>query len=342
MANTRFFLYKPILFFLILFLLDKIFLLPFFKTKFVQDGNSIYYKHRELLVKKLANRKDSKKLITIFGDSRAYAYSELAFKGDRKEKYTVYNFSSPQAVTAYSTFILEKILKTNIKPELLIFVISPEGFDDTKEIFHSPFVRLGSDDDFNSRYFSYYPITAKKDFYLDEFIQFRKLEFDYKLLIDRLVKRKFSEYSIDTNTKLPLLDVSNGAQLAYMSFDNDIQKLEKDSLRIKNIYLGSNFKINDTSFYFVEEFLKLSQKYEIPAFIIWPRVYKSYRNYYSSYNLESQFGERLKELTVKYNQKYYNFNESPECDTFYDASHQSVICFDKNLNFLVDEFEKTK
>ena len=342
MGNIRFFLYKPILFFFILFLFDKIFLLPFFKNKFVQDGNSIYYKHRELLVKKLANRKDNKKLITIFGDSRAYAYSELAFKGDKKEKYTVYNFSSPQAVTAYSTYIFEKILKNNIKPELLIFIISPEGFDDNKEIFHSPFVRLGSDKDFNEKYFSHFPFSAKKDYYLDELVQFRKLEFDYKLFLERVSKLKFSEYSIDTNTKLPLLDVSNGSQLAYMSFVNDIQKLEKDSLRIKNIYLGNNFQIHDTSFYFVEEFLKLSQENKIQSYIIWPRVYKSYRNYYDSYHLESKFGERLKELTKKYNQTYFNFNESPECDTFYDASHQSVLCFDKNLNYLVDEYEKTK
>lgn len=339
MKNTKFYLYTPILFLLFLFLIDKIFSFPFFRNEILTNANSEYYRHRVKLFEKLKNRTDQKKLILAFGDSRAYSYSEMAFDPKRKEKYTVYNFSAPQAVVAYSLQTFQKMLTNNIKPTLVILAISPEGFDDNKGIYNSPFLRFGATDEFIEKYLDKLPENEKSEYYFDKLINFRRIEFNYKIFFDRLLNGKLNHFSPKYNPFLPILDISNGAQLAYMTFGNDYKALEKDTLRIKNIYLGKNFKVDDTSFYFVEEFLKLANENKIPIYIVWPRVYPNYKKEYDKLNLDEKFGTRLKTLTEKYNQKYFNLNTDLICDEFYDASHQSVSCFGKNMNFFVDQFE---
>ena len=52
------FLMIPVYFLLILFIVDKVFALDYFKTKFIQPGNAIFYHHRNVLaerIKKLKN-----------------------------------------------------------------------------------------------------------------------------------------------------------------------------------------------------------------------------------------------------------------------------------------------
>lgn len=340
MKNIRFYLYSPILFLSFLFLLDKIFSLPFFKNEILTNANSEYYRHRVKLLDKLKNTELKKKLVVAFGDSRAYSYSEIAFDPKRKEIYTVYNFSAPQAVVAYSVQTLQKIISNNIKPSLIILAISPEGFDDNKGIYNSPFFRFGATDEFVEKYFDKFPESEKSEYKLDRLINFRRIEFNYKIFFERLLNGKLKYFSPEYNPYLPILDISNGAQLAYMSLGNDYKALEKDTLRIKNIYLGKNFKIDNTSFYFLEEFLKLAKENRIHVFTVWPRVYNSYKKEYDKFDLDEKFGKRLEALTKKYEQEYFNLNQDLECDEFYDASHQSVSCFGKNMNFFIDKFEK--
>lgn len=344
MKGFRVYLYYPLVFFLVLIGLDKFFTLDFFKNNFVQTGNIVYYKHRPLLFEKLKEDKSSKDLILAFGDSRAYAYSDIAFETmkERNEKYSIYNFSGPQAVPAYTLYWMEKIINAGIKPKLIFFVVSPEGFDDSKGLMHSPFLRMGADDEFVIKYWKHIPSDDRQEYVLDKLVAFRKLEMNYKLLVERMQKGKLSEYDIRYNSELPLLNISKGAQLAYMSFANDIKKLEADTLRIKSIYLGNNFKQNETQYFFTERVLTLAKENNIKVFLIWPRVYKTYRLEYNKLKLKESFGKRMNEMAIKYDMRFFDLNEDSDCDEFYDASHQSVSCYKKIINYFVDEFEKTK
>ena len=344
MKNSRIFLYYPLFFFLGLLGLDKIFTIDYFKNNFLQTGNIVYYKHRPLLFEKLKADKSEKNLLIAFGDSRAYAYSELAFGTDkeRKEKYSIYNFSGPQAVPAYTLFWMEKVVEAKLQPKLIFFVVSPEGFDDSKGLMHDPFLRMGADDEFVGKYWKNIPSDDRQEFLLDKMVSFRRLEFNYKLLLERVKSRKLKEYDIRYNSELPLLDISKGSQLAYMSFVNDEKRLEADSLRMKNIYLGSNFKQNETQYFYTEKVLELAKANNIKVFLIWPRVYKTYRKEYEKLQLKESFGKRMTELADKYGMRFYDLNTVSDCDEFYDASHQSVSCYGKIVNFFVDEFEGDK
>lgn len=341
-SKHRVYLYYPIFFFLVLFVIDKIFTIDYFKNNFLQTGNIIYYKHRPILFEKLKADTSGKKLLLAFGDSRAYAYSELAFEKnkDRREKYTIYNFSGPQAVPAYTLFWLEKIVEAKLHPEFLFFVVSPEGFDDAKSLMHDPFLRMGANDEFVVKYWKNIPPDDRQQYILDKLIAFRKLEFNYKLLLERIKTGKLKEYDVQSNSELPLLDISKGSQLAYMAFVNDEKRLEADALRMKNIYLGSNFKLNETQFFFTEKVLELAQKNDIQVYLIWPRVYKTYRKEYEKLKIKETFGKKMTELAAKYGMHFFDLNSISDCDEFYDASHQSVSCYGKNVNFFIDEFEK--
>lgn len=341
-TKSRVFLYYPIFFFLCLLAFDKIFTIEYFKTNFLQTGNIVYYKHRPTLFEKLKQDTSGKKILLAFGDSRAYAYSELAFQNDkeRKEKYSIYNFSGPQAVPAYTLLWLEKIFEAKIHPELIFFVVSPEGFDDSKGLMHDPFLRMGANDEFVQKYWKQIPSNDRQEFILDKLIAFRKLEFNYKLFFERLKTGKLKEYNLKTNSEMPLLDISKGSQLAYMSFVNDEKRLEADSLRMKNFYLSNNFKQNETQYFFTEKVLELARANNTKVFLIWPRVYKTYRKEYERLALKDSFGKRMTALSEKYGMHFYDLNTVSECDEFYDASHQSVSCYGKIVNFLVDEFEK--
>ena len=341
-TKSRVFLYYPVFFFLVLLVLDKIFTIDYFKNNFLQTGNIVYYKHRPVLFEKLKQDKSDKKLLLAFGDSRAYAYSELAFKenNERKEKYSIYNFSGPQAVPAYTLFWMEKIIEAKIHPEFIFFVVSPEGFDDSKGLMHDPFLRMGANDEFVQKYWKQIPSDDRQEYILDKLVAFRKLELNYKLLIERIRSKKLSEYDIKTNSEMPLLDISKGSQLAYMSFVNDEKRLEADSLRMKNFYLGKNFKQNETQYFFTEKVLELARDNHIKVFLIWPRVYKTYRKEYERLDLKSSFGKRMTDLAEKYGMFFYDLNTVSDCDEFYDASHQSVSCYGKIVNYFVGEYEK--
>ena len=330
------YIYKPFVFLLIVFALDKIFLLEYFQKEFLQTGNVVHYRHREMLLKRLQERKNDKKLIVAFGDSRAYAFSDLALKPEQKKKYEIYNFSAPQAVPAYSFYMFRKMIKSGVVPDQIYFVISPEGFDDSKRLFHSPFLRLGADNEFIDSYRQYIPDEDYHRFLLDRLIAVRSVEFNLKLFIDRLAKGEMDQYDPDYSQLMMILNIYKGETLAYNTYVNDVPALERNSLQLKSIYL-SGFNVHDTQFYFIEEMFRLAQENNVKIYAIWPKVYKDYREEIYKLGLREKWWNRIVDLTIKYGMKTVDFNKGFACDLFYDASHQSIQCVKEQVDYLMKQ-----
>jgi hypothetical protein len=341
----KIFLIYPLVLLFSIYFLDKIFSLPFFTEKFVQTGNVVYYKHREILFKKLVNRKENdKKLIIAMGDSRAYSFSNLAFNQNtngknRKDKYDIYNFSGPQAVPAYSLFWLERMIEAGIKIDSIFLVLSPEGFDDNKGLLHKPFLRLGATDDFVNRYKEMIPTNDLDEYYLDKIFALRKIELDYKLLISRYRNKQLKEYDPNFNQEIMILNLYNGEQLAYSNVVNDEKKLASDSIRMGNIYFY-NFILHQTQFKFTEKILELCQKNHIKINLLWMKVFPTYRENFTKYNIEKDWWSGVVTLAEKYGMKTYDFNKIGNCELYYDASHQSAFCYYEYTHYLIDEMEK--
>ncbi|TGL65726.1 DUF1574 family protein [Leptospira sarikeiensis] len=337
------YIYIPFVFLIFLLLLDKIFLLDFFQTSFYQEGNPVYYSQRKHLFEKLKadpSVKD-KNLLLAFGDSRAYPYSIKTLPASFSKDWTVYNFSGPQAVPAYGFYWFRKILNSGIKPKAVFYVISPEGFDDSKGLFYEPFLRLGADEEFKKAYWEKFPFSDQWEILKENFFTIRRIKPGFKLFWSRLISKKLELYRPDQNHENLILELGNGEQLAYASASNNPKKLEKDALRLKSIYL-SGFTLGETEFFFVEEFLKLAEKEGIKAYLIWPKVYPGYRAGYYELGLEKTWWPRVQELASKYGASAADMNTLSSCDLYYDGSHQSVFCISEQSEILMNDYTGKK
>jgi hypothetical protein len=336
--SMKFYLYFPILFLFLFFLFTQIFSISFFKNQFLQTGNVVYYKHRPVLFEKLkkAHRKKEKKLAIAFGDSRAYSYSDQLIKD--KPKWSIYNFSAPQAVPAYSLYWLENFHEASIKPDVLWFVISPEGFHDAKGLMFKPFLRMVADDKFVTKYWNHIPSNDRYEYLLDKLLPLRAIEFDYKLFLERYKKGNLKQYNPVNNTEWNIINLFNGEQLAYASLVNLETKLQKDSIRMANIYLYG-YTVDETQFYYVQKFLEYANQMDSKVVLIWPGVYKDYYKEYAKYNIQEKWWNRIQKLAVKYSAITIDLNNELVCDKFYDASHQSVACFHDIISGLLDKIE---
>ncbi|MCG6168135.1 DUF1574 domain-containing protein [Leptospira sanjuanensis] len=335
----KFYIYYPVLFLVFVFCLDKTFTLEYFQKSFIQAGNTVYYTQRKSLFEKLSKDKnlENKSLALAFGDSRAYPYSVLGIEKKFQKDWVLYNFSGPQAVPAYGLYWFEKIISKGIKPKLVFYVVSPEGFDDTKGIFYDPFLKYGADDEFLLRYLDQISFEDRKKLFLDRLFAVRRINPDLKLFSKRFQEKKLSEYNPAFNTDYVILNLKNGEQFAYTTFLNDPDRLEKDAVRIRNLYL-STFTLGKTQFFFVEQFLKLARENDVKVYLIWPKVYKTYQKRYYELEMEKTWWPKIQDLAAKYSAVPVDLNTQTSCDLFYDASHQSIMCFLESMKLMTDDY----
>lgn len=316
-------------------------MIPYFQKDFLQSGNVIYYRHREELFQRFKKEfpNPKKTLIVGMGDSRAYAFSSLAYNEERKKIFNIYNFSAPQAVVAYSLQWLETFIKENTKPKAIFLILSPEGFDDKKKLLHKPFLRLGAKEEFINKYWDMFPQADRDEYILDKLLAFRKIEFDFKLLVERIKTKKLKDYNRTYNIDYQILNLYNGEQLAYTNVINDEEKLIQDSQKMARIYL-KDFEVHPTQFFFLEKFLQLAKENSIRVFLVLPKVYPEYRKKWNELGIMDAWWNKVNQLAEQYGSLAYDLEKFSDCNLFYDASHQSTICYGKQVNFLTDELEK--
>ncbi|XDD48791.1 DUF1574 domain-containing protein [Leptospira sp. WS92.C1] len=339
----KIYIYYPVLFLLFVFCLDKIFTLEYFQKSFIQAGNTVYYTQRKVLFEKMTKDQDLKdhSLALAFGDSRAYPYSALGIDKKYQKDWILYNFSGPQAAPAYGLYWLEKILKQGMKPKLVFYVVSPEGFDETKGLVYDPFLKYGADDEFLMKYWDRISIQDRKKLILDRLFAVRRINPDLKLFSKRLQERKLQDYNPSMNLEFAVLNLGHGEQLAYTAFNNDLERLEKDASRIRNLYLSS-FELGSAQFFFVEQFLRLSQENGIKVYLIWPKVYETYRKRYYELQMDKTWWPQIRDLASRYSATAVDLNTQTSCELFYDASHQSIMCFLESMKLMVDDYYGVK
>jgi len=337
------FLLTPILFLILIFALDKIFLLDYFQTKFIQPGNPIFYLHRKILMNRMLEnpsvRDKSKKVAIALGDSRAYPFSEPGLPEQEKKNWQIYNFAAPQAVPMYAFMQYERMVESGFVPDMIYFAVSPEAFNDSKGMIYDPFMRLGMDDKFYKDYSELIPWEDRYKYFVGKAIVFKSMQIEFKTFIDRFKSKRMREYDPDFNEDMMVLNLGKGEYLGYATLANNDKKLKKDASRIKSIYL-SNFQIHDTQFIFVEKLLQLAQVNGTKVFLVWPRVYADYRSAYHELGLEKDWWNKIEVLSKKYQATAIDFNKQSSCDFFNDASHQSIQCFIEQMDFIFKRYNE--
>ncbi len=155
LLRNKFLLY-PILFIAVLFVLDKIFLLPEVRDNFIQPGGMIYYRQREeqlATLRTFACREDRKeRLVAVLGDSRSFALGQDMIPRDRRDEFAIFNFSGPQAMPVYHHYLAEKMLVGNCRPDVLLMGIAPDAMNHNSPVFVDPNLNFGVDRAFIERH----------------------------------------------------------------------------------------------------------------------------------------------------------------------------------------------
>lgn len=147
------YIYYPVLFIVLFFLLDKIFLLPEVRRNFIQPGGMLYYYQRNQMLSDYANiksRNKNKKTAIVLGDSRSFALGNFTLSEKHRKKWNIINFAGPQAVPAYQFYITEKLISIE-KPDAIILGLSPDGFNENSPFFITPVLTFGTDAQFIRR-----------------------------------------------------------------------------------------------------------------------------------------------------------------------------------------------
>ncbi|MCW7472644.1 hypothetical protein CH369_08565 [Leptospira levettii] len=322
------FLFYPVVLFLFIFVIDKIFLLPIFHDEFLQAGNSVFYFQRKVLKDRLLKDPDlkEKKLTLVFGDSRSYPFSEIGIPEPYKKNWTLYNFSSPQGIPMNSYIQFQEILESGVTPDFVILSLSPEAFDDSKGFILSPFLRMGCDSNCIETVWEDVPFKEKWDYLLDRVFAIRSIEFNLSLFTSRLKQGKLKEYKSSHNKEFQLINYTKGEYLMYGVQSNPIEKIKNDTIRIGNLYMRS-YSIGSSQFPYVEKILKITKEKKIKTLVLWPKVFPDYYSYYEKFHIKEVWWNKVETLAKKYDVNTLNWNTPNTCDLFNDASHQSAFCF---------------
>jgi hypothetical protein len=334
MKNKKYLL-QPLIFLILVFFVDKIFLLDYFQNKMVVNGNSVFYKHRSDQIKTFAEFQTDLKKVMVLGDSRSYPISVEALTDSQRGKLTVFNFSSPQAIPAYYLYLWEELKKQNSKVDAVIISISPESFQKEPKLFHTPFLRFGASNEFIQKYKENIPTSALFSLAKDKFLVYPALEWDSKILFTKLFKEGLSGFNKEDNLDIQLLNQSQGAYFRFAVVDNDEEKLIRDTERISQLYLR-HFEFGEEEFYFLEELLKDLNKENIKALVVWPKVYPDYYKKYETLKIPDLWWPRILMISERHNAKTLNLNQASNCNIFNDASHQNIFCFQDSVPKMMD------
>lgn len=176
---------------LIIFLIDKIFLIEEVRDHFIQPGGMLYYRQRKEQLKILEDKIKKDKLnkenqiIIVLGDSRSFGIGTDLAKAIQLNDFSIWNFAGPQAVPAYYLFVAEKIFEY-AKPDYFYIGISPDAFNRNSGIFAIPVLAYGVDESFIDKYKEFIPEKDFKRYQNTRKYALAGLQFSFKTLILRI------------------------------------------------------------------------------------------------------------------------------------------------------------
>lgn len=159
------YLLRPLLAFLVLLAVDKLFLLPEVRDCFLQPGGMVFYRQRLRQIDRLQKEisvANAPATAVVFGDSRSFAISNWMLYGDSAQEASslqIYNFAGPQANPAYHHFLAEKIFQGHLRPGIVWIGLSPDALNRNGFVFGDPVLKFGVDGAFVRDFESQIPAT---------------------------------------------------------------------------------------------------------------------------------------------------------------------------------------
>lgn len=343
MIRNKFLLY-PLILFLFLFLVDKIFLLDSVKSYIKTDFTYLYYETKEelfdLLVKNHKEGKLKKKLMIVLGSSRLlyFDHKELTeFYPD----WDIYNFSSAVTTPAYYYYYIERILKNGIQPTLILLESDPNQFNQNSPVFKDsnltysfdlPFI-LKNANLFGKDYVSFYlgktlfASSKNKPLIQNAFQRLKSSE-----------RQAISEMG-NTVRKLLLENKGHSISLVENYYERDFGMLEATSQRTMD-WLYRNYKDSEMQYTFFEYILRDVKAKNIDMIIVWPQSSIPMQKLMKSTNYVKDWQSKVGNIASKYGFSILDMDNTSDyyCNSFVDGGHISKDCYRPFIRYVMSEY----
>ena len=352
-SRFRPYLLFPLLLFGAAFLLDKAFYVGDIEDYFLRTASFINYDHKEDLIDELdlyLKRPNRRKVVVMFGNSRTMSFSNRYIDRNYPD-WVLFNFSVPGGNADYYAYFMDRFKKRSLRPELIYFAVSPQGYNRSPSIAMDEVMLNGLSVAFvlkNIRRFTVDELSnyaAKKMFWNYQYrpkvsvvlkkIRHRKLHIDgfralrvtsyYRLLVDR-------------------------GSVPYHKNADPPQNEEFLEITARGTWRDffDPYRQSEDMFAFTADFLSAARDLKIPTRLLWAKVggplrrMKDEKPLFVKGQAEATtvrkiWEPRMRAIADSYGARFVDMNYTPSirCDRYYDASHLAGVCFQEFTDFLL-------
>lgn len=345
MLQKKFLIY-PVILFLFLFLVDKIFLLESVKLLIKSDFTYVYYETKEKLFDVFVEKykegeltRDNKKVMVMLGSSRLLYFdnSELV---DFYPSWEIYNFSSAVTTPAYYYYYLEKILESGVRPDLIVLETDPNQFNvnsifkesNLTYSFDLPFVWKYSEL-FGREYFNFYlgkslfAVMVNKPYLDKAYNNYRN-------------PNLFMVEAMKENIRNSLIKNKGHATSPVEDFiEKDASILEATSQRTID-WLFSSYKPSDMQFTFFRMILERTKKENIPILVVWPQSSRSMQDRLKDSAILDSWWEDVSAISKPLGYEILNMDDTEDyyCNSFADGGHIAKDCYRPFIRYIMLQY----
>lgn len=356
--DTRFRLYMlfPLVLFFVAFVVDKVFFLGNFPDYFMRTASFLNYDHKEVLrsqLKEYLQLEGRKKTIVIFGNSRTMNFDNKYIEKNYPD-WILFNFSVPGGTSDFYAYHMGKFAEENISPDVILFAVTPHGFNTMPSIAMDEVILNGLSASFIINHIDQYTVdeltnyVAKKLFWSyrnkPHFSEIRK-----RLKENSQLAKKYNEFVEVSRQRL----LNERGSVPY-HINKEIRHSKEDFLvkDAQNTYRTflNPFSLSEGQIRFTDESLKISGKLGSETVLLWAKVAPELRrlideepviNDSENRTVREIWEPRIRQLSQKYDAPLLdlNYEDKIACDMFYDASHMAGYCFHDFTDYIMSKVQ---
>ncbi|EMJ99288.1 DUF1574 domain-containing protein [Leptospira sp. B5-022] len=340
---THPFLFYPVLLFIFIFAIDKLFFLDKVRDYVKVELTYIYYDVKQDLLEEMiskfgksAGKKSDKKLVLLMGSSRMLYFKNeeiLDFYPD----WEVYNLSSAVTTPAYYLYFLERLFEAGVKPDFLVMEADPFQFNANSTTFKKS--NLANSFDLRFVLSNAWDLGKENvNYYLGNyFFGVSKNKPYLTNVYSHLTNKKFEQADLIKKLTIESLhrDKGNAISPAGGFMEKDFGKLEASSIRTIG-WIYPKYSPSEMQFSFYEKILDRVTKERVPTLVVRPEVSLPLENLLKELNIPAPWWDRIRPINQKFGIPIIDMAEAPdyECNTFADSGHMAVDCYRPFLRFL--------
>ncbi len=337
------FMFFPFLVFLAAFGLDKQLFIGDFPCYFLRTASFINYEHKIELINELdAYLQEPGRLRTIalFGSSRTLSF-DSAYLREKHPDWVLFNFSVPGGNNDYYHRLMEEIRSRQIRPDVMIFTVTPQGFNATPAVSLDEVMLNGLPFSFVTRHADHYRLEDLTNYAIKKMFW----SYRYRLNWATILKRSASggKEMIQFKQFLSRTTVALSENRGSVPFFTDVNPREdREFFRRDAENTWSSFyrpfRPSAGQMRFATANLALAQELGVPTIQLWAPEGPELRALVDGRPLvidgekttvRAYWESRMRALSERYDAPFLdlNFSDRLSCDRYYDVSHLAGVCF---------------